>query len=173
MRRLLAVLFVLAACGGSSSPEAVLEDWMRLGLTGDVEAAAVLVAPAVFWTGFGTSADVWVEGAGPFEAYNLDVDCSAVGDSATCTASWKDAWIDQMPDVERSSLTVTADVEEGQIRSFMQFDLDDLTSAAFNDQAGWLRTNRPEQWVSECGADPAAVTCSVLLIDTVGDWLEA
>ena len=46
----------------------------------------------------------------------------------------------------------------------------DVTSAAFEEHISWLRSERPGDYVPACGADPAAVSCSELIVDTVEDW---
>ena len=160
-----------ASVGSDSSPEEILAYWLVQGFRGEVGKAAAVVADGADWVGFGSSPDVFVEGSAPYEAFEIETACTSDEVVVLCDVAWNDRWIDPNPNLERGGLRVGAEVADGMIVAFTEFDFDGDTVAAFGSHTEWLEAEHPEQFARACGNDPASRACSELFVATVAEWV--
>ncbi len=164
---------VPATVAAESSPEEVLAFWLVAGLGGDVETAASVVNTDAPWPGLGDSPDAFVAGSAPYEAFDIELACSAAGQLALCSATWNDLWIDAHPNIDRGWMRVRALVERGMIVAFEELSFSSDVTTAFDNHLAWLEGNRLDQLSQACGGDGASAECSQLLVDTAADWVAA
>lgn len=159
----------------STTPaDAVLAFWLSHALQGDPSAASSVVAPGAAWIeGFGASPEEWIDGSDPFDAVDIAVSCGADGQVAECNATWTDAWIAPIPDLELGRLRIEADVTEGTIVAFRTLEFSNDVVSAFGDHLAWLEAEQPEAFARDCAPEPTAQPCSALLVATVADWVAA
>ncbi|MEA2057103.1 MAG: nucleoside hydrolase [Actinomycetota bacterium] len=159
--------------GSTSTPEEVLAFWLIRALAGDVEAAASVVAADAPWVGLGSSSDVFVEGSGPYEAFDFALACTSDGALTSCDLEWSDLWIAANPDLERGELRVSAEVVNGTILAFQEFVFTTEMPEAFERHLAWLQTEHPERVEEACAAETGSKPCSELLVATVEEWVES
>lgn len=152
--------------------EDVLADWLVAGVAGDVEGAAGLVAGDATWIGpVGASPQVFVEGAAPYKASDVEVTCTSDQGRAVCEATWTDLWIEAIPELDRGWMRVRALVEDGRIVAFDEWIYDEDLVTAFESHFAWLENENPRRLAEACAADSGSKPCSELLIDTVDEWI--
>jgi pyrimidine-specific ribonucleoside hydrolase len=158
----------------TTPPDAVLAFWLSHALQGDPSAASSVVAPGTAWIeGFGASAEEWIDGSEPFDAVDIAVSCGADGQVAVCNATWTDAWIAPIPDIDLGRLRMEADVTEGTVVAFRTLEFSNDVVTAFGDHLAWLEAKQPEAFARDCATAPTAEPCSALLVATVADWIAA
>jgi hypothetical protein len=168
----LILVLALAACDSSSEAD-VLSGWMNAAFVGDVDAAAEFLADDVEWIGLGESPDVFAEGSRPFASQIESIECNDNTVIPTCDAVWTDRWVDAIRDLDTGSIRVTAEIHDGQIVAFRQWHFTQELTQAFNAHIRWLGQAQPEELEQACKDDPGASTCSTLLVNTVGAWIDA
>jgi pyrimidine-specific ribonucleoside hydrolase len=159
--------------GPGSTPEESLGYWVANALEGDSVAAASVVAPGARWVGLGASPDVFVTGSAPYQAYDTDLACSAAAETALCTATWNDLWIEANPDLALGSMRVRAIVSGGMIVDFAEFSFSQEIAEAFDGHFEWLAASYPDHLAAACSGDGASPQCSELLVETVDEWVAA
>lgn len=158
------------AIDATSKPVEVLAAWLLRSTQGDVAAVDDLLSPEAGWEAFGASPEVYVEGAEPYAAYDLAVECSGTDELAHCDLTFRDRWIDGIPELEHGSVRAEVAVADGLITEFRAFVFDAVTAAAFDAHGAWLEANRPAELAVAC-QDPAARPCSELFVSTVDAWV--
>jgi hypothetical protein len=177
---IVAITVVLAAACSSqpTEPGDVLEAWADAAMVGDVASAQSYIADGdIPWIGLGDSPEAFVAGAGPYEATNIFIECRTDHTLGRCETWWSDLWIDGIPELTGledrgdAMLRMTAEVEDGKIVAFPDWAFAPEIRGAFEQHLDWLALHEPEKLQQACGADPAAASCSQLLVDTVGLWV--
>ena len=157
--------------GADSTPQEVLAFWLVAGLSGNADAAAAAVAPNAPWPGLGGSADGFVLGSAPYQAFGTELACSEAGRVALCSATWNDLWIAANPDIDRGWMRVRAAIRDGLIAEFVDVSFSPEVTTAFDEHLSWLAEAQPDQLTRACGIDAASASCSRLLIDTAEEWV--
>ncbi len=162
---------VAEKAGSATEREEVLKYWLAEAFAGNVETAADVVAPGATWSGLGESPDVFVEGSLPYAASAVDVTCTSGDVLTVCEVTWNDVWISANPDLDRGSLRIGAEVDDGKILAFHEFAFGPDISGAYEEHLSWLAVEEPDRYEEACSADASAVRCSELLVTTVDDWV--
>lgn len=155
-----------------SSPTEVLAAWMVLAARGDSSAAA-MVEPDAPWDGIGETPAVYIDGSAPFGAYDLALECIGIDAVASCEMTFRDRWIDAIPELDGGVVRAEAVVEGGSIVAFRTFSFDPSNIAAFDGHGAWLEETRSAELAAACGDDPAARPCSELFVSTVEEWVSS
>ena len=159
------------AVGASSSPEEVLAYWLFRSLDADVEAAASVVAPGAPWVGVGPTPDDYVAGSQPYQVFDIKLACTSAGAVALCDVTFRDLWIDGIPELERGALSIEAEVADGRITAFRALAYDAGTFAAFDAHRAWLQAHQQAVFIEACAANPFGHECSELFVATVDGWV--
>ena len=157
----------------SAGTDVVLAFWVANALAGEVDRASRVTTADTEWSSLGSTPDAFVEGSGPFAADIVAIECVSDGPRASCDVRWSDLWLGAIPDIAEGALRVEASTAGGVIESFDAFDFDPRIPAAFEAHLGWLAATQPEDFQTSCATEPAASSCSALLIATVADWAES
>ncbi len=155
----------------SSSPEEVLAAWLVRASLGDVDGAAELVAPDAPWVGWGATTDDFVDGNGPYQAHDMAVECASAGVLAACDLTFRDLWIDAIPELERGLLSVEAEIGDGTITAFRGFSFGPGIVEVFEAYGLWLEANYPTELEDACAANPAVSKCTAFAVSTVEEWV--
>jgi hypothetical protein len=172
-------LLLAASCSSQpTEPGDVLEAWAGAAMVGDVDTAQSYIAGGdIPWIGLGDSPEAFAAGAGPYEATNIFIDCRTDHILGRCDTWWSDLWIDDIPELAvledggDPMLRITAEVEDGKIVAFRQWEFAPEIRRTFEQHLDWLALHERDQLEAACGTDPASAECSQLLVDTVGTWV--
>ncbi len=175
---LITVVLAAACSSQPTEPGDVLEAWADAAMVGDVDAAQSYIAGGdIPWIGLGDSPEAFAAGAGPYEATNIFIECRTDHTLGRCDTWWSDLWIDAIPELAGLKdggdpmLRITAEVEDGKIVAFRQWEFAPEIRGAFEQHLNWLESHEPDEFEATCGTDPAGAECSQLLVDTAGMWV--